>query len=72
MVTRPEGCPLLQGYFALTHYGVLHKILRLWGPSLTWTGQREHASTIVRGLHAFYDSIAFVMKWEGGAVMGGG
>jgi hypothetical protein len=62
VVTRPEGCPLLQGPFALTHSGALHKILRSWGSSLTWTAHREHSSQIVRGLHAFYDSTAFVMN----------
>jgi hypothetical protein len=27
VVTKPEGCSLLQGPFALTHSGALHKIL---------------------------------------------
>ena len=49
-VTRPEGCSLLQGSFALTHSGALHKIMRTWGSLLTWTAKREHASQIVRGL----------------------
>ena len=64
VVTRPAECSLLQGPFALTHFGALHKILRCWGSCLTWTTQREHASEIVRGLHAFYDSTAFVLTWE--------
>jgi hypothetical protein len=63
VVTGPEGCSLLQGPFALTHSRALHKILRCWGSCLTWTTQREHAGQIVRDLHAFYDSIAFVMNW---------
>jgi hypothetical protein len=37
VVTRLEGCSLLQGPFALTHSGALHKILRSWGSCLTWT-----------------------------------
>ena len=37
-----------------------------------WTTQHDHASQIVRGLHAFYDSTAFVMNWDGRADMGGG
>jgi len=48
IVTRPEGCSLLQGPFALTHSGALHKILRCWGSRLTWTTRREHASQIIR------------------------
>ena len=64
VVTRPEGCSLLRGPFALTHAGALHKILRSWGSSLTWATQREHAGQIVRGLHAFYDSAALAMNLE--------
>ena len=64
MVTRPEGCSLLQGPFALTPSGALYKILLCWGSCLTWTTRRDHVSQIVRGLQAFYDSTAFVMNWE--------
>jgi hypothetical protein len=71
VVTRPEGCSLLQDAFALTHSGALHKILRSWGSTLTWTAQHEHASQIVRGLQSLYDSTAFVMNW-GGIVGDGG
>ena len=68
VVTRPEGCALLRGPFALTLSGALHKILRSWGSCLTWTAQREHAWQIVRGLQAFYDSASFAKIWgrEGG------
>jgi len=44
LVTRPGGCSLLQGPFALSINGALHKILNSWGSRLTWTAQREHAS----------------------------
>jgi hypothetical protein len=63
LVTRPEGCVLLQGPFTLTHNGALHKILRTRGSCLTWTSQREHANQLVRGMHAFYDSATFAMPW---------
>jgi hypothetical protein len=63
VVTRPEGCPLLQGPFALTHSGVLHKILRAWGSCLTWTAQREHASQIVKGMQSFYDASSVAREW---------
>ena len=49
VVTRQEGCPLLQGPFAITHTCDLHTILRSWGSYLTWTAQREHASKLVKG-----------------------
>jgi len=35
VVTRPEGCSLLQGSFALTHSRALHKTLRSWGSTRT-------------------------------------
>jgi hypothetical protein len=72
VVTRPEGCPLLQGPFALTHSEALHKIPRSWGSCITWTSQREHSSQIVRGMHAFYDFATFVVSWEGGGGQRGG
>ena len=67
LVTKPEGCVLLKGPFALTHTGALHKILRIWGSRLTWIAQREHANQLVRAMHAFYDSSAFVRLWGGRA-----
>ncbi len=71
VVTKPEGCFLLRGPFALTHSGALHKILRCWGSCLTWTAQREHASQIVRGLQAFYDSASFALNWDNEVAWGG-
>jgi hypothetical protein len=43
LVTNPGGCSLLQGPFALSINGVIHKILNTWGSRLIWTAQREHA-----------------------------
>ena len=64
MVTKPEGCYLLKGSFALTHTGALHNILRTRGARIiTWTTQREHAGQIVRGIQALYYGVAFTMKW---------
>jgi hypothetical protein len=65
LVTKPEGCSLLHGPFALTHTRALHKNLWTWGSRLIWTAQREHASQLVRGMKSFYDSVAFVMQLEG-------
>ncbi len=35
VVTKLEGCSLLQGPIALTHSGARHKSLRCWGSCLT-------------------------------------
>ena len=66
LVTKPEGCSLLCGPFALTHTGALQKILRTWGARITWTAQREHAGQILRGMQAFHDAVAFARGWEEG------
>jgi hypothetical protein len=60
MVTMPGGCVLLQGPFALSINGALHKILNTWGSRLTWTAQREHASQIVRAMDAFFAGAHFL------------
>ncbi len=65
LVTKPEGCSLLKGPFALTHTGALKKILRTWGTRITWTAQREHVGQILRGLQAFYDGVSFSRQWGG-------
>jgi hypothetical protein len=65
LVTKPEGCSLLQGPFALTHTGALQKIMRTWGARITWTAQREHAGQILRGMQAFHDAVTFAKGWEG-------
>jgi hypothetical protein len=72
LVTRPGGCSLLQGPFALSTNGALLKILNTWGSRLTWTAQREHAAQIVGSMDAFYAGvIAHVLGqgagWDGGA-----
>ena len=54
LVTKPGGCSLLQGPFALSINGALHKILNSWGSRLTWTAQREHASQIVGAMDTFF------------------
>ena len=37
LVTRPGGCALFQGPFALSLNGALLKIMNTWGSRLTWT-----------------------------------
>jgi len=59
LVTMPRGCSLLQGPFALSINGALHKILNTWGSRLSWTAQREHAAQIVGALDAFYANAHF-------------
>ena len=65
LVTKPDGCSLLRGPFALTHTGALKKIMRTWGARITWTAQREHEGKILRGLQAFHDGVAFSRGWAG-------
>ena len=52
VVTRPEGCPPLQGPFALTHYGALHKILRTWGSCMPYVDNPKGARQPVSEGHA--------------------
>jgi len=63
LVTEPGGCSLLQGPFGLAHSGALHKIMRAWGSRLAMVAQRQHASQLVRGMHAFYASSTLMMQW---------
>jgi hypothetical protein len=72
LVTKPEGCSLLRGPFALTHTGALKKIMRTWGARITCTAQREHASQILRGLQAIHDGAAFLRGWKGLGGIGDG
>ncbi len=72
LVTKPEGCSLLRGPFALTHTGALQKIMRTWGARITWTAQREHAGQILKGMRAFHDAVAFAKGWEGRGEGSGG
>ena len=65
LVTKPQGCSLLRGPFALSHSAALKYILDTWGARITWTAQREHAGQILRGLQAFHDGIAFSRGWVG-------
>ena len=50
LVTKPEGCSLLRGPFALTHTATIQMIMRTWGARITWTAKREHAGQILRGM----------------------
>ena len=72
LVTRPGRCSLLQGPFALSNNGVLHKILNSWGYRLAWTAQREHAAQIVGAMESFYAGahFLFVLDQRAGGVNG--
>jgi hypothetical protein len=60
LVPSLGGCLLLQGPFALSINGALHKILNTWVSRLTWTAQRKHAAKIVGAMDAFYDGANFL------------
>ena len=64
----PCGCVLLQGPFALSVNGVLHKILNTWGSRLTWTAKREHASQIVGAMDAFFAGAHFLSVQNPGGI----
>ncbi len=72
LVTRPGGCSLLQGPFALSINGALHKILNTWGSRLTWAAQRKHVAQIVGAMDAFYVGAQFltVLDQRAGGVNG--
>ena len=73
LVTRPGGCALLQGPFALSINGAFLKILNTWGSRLTWTAQREHAVQIVGDMDSFYAStLSPIMHGHGAGWDGGG
>lgn len=60
LVTRPSGCPLMRGPFALSMNGALGKIMHTWGSLLTWTAQRQHAAQILGGMDSFFASSSFL------------
>ena len=68
LVTGQGGCSLLQGPFALSINGALHKILNTWGSRLTWTAQREHVAQIVGAMDAFYVGAHFLTVQDQRAV----
>ena len=72
LVSKPAGCSLLQGPFALSINNALRKILHTWGSRLTWTAQREHAAQIVAGMVAFKASDSFAASFGQGDVDRGG
>ena len=51
---------LLQGPFALSINGALHKILDTWGSRLTWTAQREYGAHIIGAMDAFFAGAHFL------------
>ena len=56
LVTKPGGCALLQGPFALSLNGALRKVLHTWGSCITLKTQRKHATYTVERMVAFQAS----------------
>ena len=50
LVTKPKGCSLLHGPFALTHTGAMQNMFGTRGSRLTWTTQRDYANELERGM----------------------
>jgi hypothetical protein len=56
LVTRPSGCSLMRGPFALFLNGALGKIIHTWGSTLTRTAQRQHSAQILSDMDSFFAS----------------
>ena len=54
LVTRPSGCSVMKGPFALSVKGAVRRILNAWGAILTWTAQRQHATQALNNMVSFY------------------
>jgi len=70
LVTKPDGCGLMQGPFALSLNGALRKILNTWGLRLAWTTHHEHSAQIVGGMDAFLYVAPYGLGWKNGSDMG--
>ena len=57
LVTRPSGCRLLLGPFAVKPNVAISKIMFAWGSRLTWTAQREYAAQIVRAVESHHAAV---------------
>ena len=60
LITRPSGCSITTGPFAMTQGAALSNILARWGARITWTAQREFAAPLVRAVMAHKASAAFL------------
>jgi hypothetical protein len=72
LVTKPSGCPLMKGPFALSMKGALRKILNTWGARLTWTAQRQHAAQALHSMESFYSCSSFLSSINPGFAASGG
>jgi len=71
LVTRPSGCPLMKGPFALSLKGALRKILNTWGARLTWTAQRQHAAQTLHSMDTFFSCSSFLSSMNQGFAANG-
>ena len=66
LVTKPSGCPLMKGPFALSMKGALRKILNTRGAKVTWTAQRQHAAQALHSMESFYSYASFLSSTDQG------
>jgi hypothetical protein len=71
LVTKPSGCPLMKGPFALSMKGALRKILNTWGARLTWTAQRQHAAQTLHNMESFFSCSSFLSSINSGFAASG-
>jgi hypothetical protein len=60
LITRPSGCYLISGSFAMSQGAALAHIMARWGARITWSIQREFAAPLVRAVMAHKASAAFL------------
>jgi len=71
LVTKPSGCSLMKGPFALTMKGALRRILNAWGARLTWTDERQHTAQTLHNMESFYSCASFLSSVDQGFAASG-
>jgi hypothetical protein len=71
VVTKPSGCSLMKGPFALSMKGAIRRILNAWGARVTWTAQRQHATHALHNMESFYSCASFLSFVEHGFAASG-
>jgi len=71
LATKPSGCSLMKGPFALSMKGALRRILNAWGARLTWSAQRQHAAQALHSMKPFYSCASFLSYADQGFAASG-
>ena len=71
LVTKPSGCPLMKGPFALSMKGALRKIMNTWGARLTWIAQRQQVAQTLHSMEFFFSCASFLSSIDQGSATSG-